>query len=112
MRPPACSSRSTKRPSTYLHTPPRTPSSALPPTSSCSSSFPTYRTCRGESYPMNMSRLLRVPEAARRLHIDGVQVYRMSEQGALRAGKGQDGFVYVHEDSVADYEAAASPTPS
>lgn len=49
-------------------------------------------------------RLLRVPEVARTLGIDGTEVYRLIEQGELQAGKGQDGLVYVPEGALREYE--------
>ena len=52
--------------------------------------------------------LLRVPEVARRLAIDGVAVYRLIERGDLAAGRGKDGFVYVREEALADYQEKAS----
>lgn len=36
-------------------------------------------------------RLLRVPEVARVLGLDGPEVYQLIETGKLRAGKGADG---------------------
>ena len=44
--------------------------------------------------------LLRVPEVARRLHMDGTEVYTIIERGELPAGKGKDGLVYVTEREV------------
>jgi hypothetical protein len=49
--------------------------------------------------------LLRVPEVARRLAIDGVAVYRLIGRGELEAGKGRDGFVYVPKDALRSYQA-------
>ncbi len=49
-------------------------------------------------------RLLRVPEVARTLGIEGTEVYRLIERGDLRAGKGPDGLVYVSEEALRDYE--------
>jgi len=48
-------------------------------------------------------RAVRVPEAARRLHVEGPDVYLLIERGELRAGKGPDGLVYVPEASIEDY---------
>lgn len=48
--------------------------------------------------------LLRVPEVARRLGIDGVAVYGLIDSGELAAGKGADGLVYVTESALQDYE--------
>jgi len=61
---------------------------------------------------MSMSeRLLRVPEVARALDLEGEAVYGLIERGELRAGKGQDGLVYVPERALEEYrrrQAAAS----
>ena len=46
---------------------------------------------------------LRIPEVARRLGIDGSEVYDLIFSGELVAGKGTDGLVYVRESAVADY---------
>ena len=46
---------------------------------------------------------LRVPEVARRLGIDGTEVYDLIFQGDLEAGKGKDGLVYVRESALEDY---------
>lgn len=48
---------------------------------------------------------LRIPEVARRLGIDGTQVYALIERGELEAGKGRDGLVYVPEDALRSYQA-------
>jgi hypothetical protein len=56
------------------------------------------------------TRVLRVPEVARRLGIEGVAVYRLIERGELEAGKGKDGFVYVREEALAEYEASHAGT--
>ena len=61
---------------------------------------------------MNMTGFLRVPEVARRLGIEGPAVYRLIERGSLLAAKGQDGFVYVDEDSLAQYRATGSAARS
>ena len=50
--------------------------------------------------------LLRIPEVARRLGIDGPAVYGLIDRGQLAAGKGEDGFVYVTASSTADLRAA------
>ena len=39
--------------------------------------------------------LLRIPEVARRLRIEGTDAYGLIERGELEAGKGSDGLVYV-----------------
>ena len=44
--------------------------------------------------------LLRVPEVAQRLGMDGAVVYLLIADGALPAGKGADGMVYVSVDAV------------
>jgi hypothetical protein len=46
---------------------------------------------------------LRVPEVARRLEMDGTDVYELILQGELKAGKGKDGLVYVRESALEDY---------
>lgn len=48
--------------------------------------------------------LLRVPEVARRLGIDGTTVYGLIERAELVAGKGKDGLVYVTESALQDYQ--------
>jgi hypothetical protein len=55
---------------------------------------------------------LRIPEVARQLGIDGPDVYRLIEQGELKAGKGADGFVYVPGTALADYQQSHANTPS
>ena len=45
-----------------------------------------------------------VAEAARRLGLDGPEVYRLIEAGELAAGKGADGLVYVSEEALRYYE--------
>lgn len=47
---------------------------------------------------------LRVPEVARRLEMDGPDVYELILQGELAAGKGKDGLVYVRESALEDYK--------
>ena len=46
---------------------------------------------------------VRSPEAARRLGIDGADVYRLLFAGELDGGPGEDGLVYVSEASVIAY---------
>ena len=46
---------------------------------------------------------LRIPEVARRLGIEGPDVYGLIERGELEAGKGSDGLVYVLEAALQDY---------
>ena len=48
-------------------------------------------------------RLMRVPEVARTLGIDGTAVYRLIERGELEAGKGPDGLVYVTDEALQVY---------
>jgi hypothetical protein len=48
-------------------------------------------------------RLLRVPEVARLLRIDGTAVYALIDKGELKAGKGQDGLVYVTDEALSQY---------
>ncbi len=45
---------------------------------------------------------LRIPEVARRLGIDGPNVYGLIERGELKAGRGPDGLVYVLESALQD----------
>jgi hypothetical protein len=60
---------------------------------------------------MDMSeQLLRVPEVARRLGLDGVLVYDLIASGELAAGKGKDGLVYVRESALQDYERRHAAT--
>lgn len=47
--------------------------------------------------------LLRVPEVARRLGIDGPGVYLLIKQGEIEAGKGADGLVYVAPAAITEY---------
>jgi hypothetical protein len=57
------------------------------------------------AYPDDMAeQLLRVPEVARRLGLDGVVVYDLIAHGELDAGKGKDGMVYVPESALEDYQ--------
>lgn len=51
---------------------------------------------------------LRVSEVARRLGIDGADVYRLISDGDLAAGKGPDGLVYVTEAALADFAASTA----
>ncbi len=46
---------------------------------------------------------VRSPEAARRLGIDGADVYRMLFVGKLDGGPGRDGMVYFSEASIDAY---------
>lgn len=48
---------------------------------------------------------LTVPEVARRLEMDGGDVYRLIFQGGLSAKPGSDGAVYVDVHSVDEYRA-------
>lgn len=56
-------------------------------------------------------RLLRVPEVARALRIDGTDVYGLIERGELKAGKGRDGLVYVTARALGEYEQRRAPAP-
>lgn len=53
---------------------------------------------------------LRVPEVARRLAMEGPDVYGLILSGELSAGKGTDGLVYVRESVLEEYlrQVAAS----
>ena len=53
---------------------------------------------------------LRVPEVARRLGIDGTEVYDLIANGELSAGKGKDGLVYVRESALEDYQRRQTAT--
>lgn len=55
--------------------------------------------------------LLRVPEVARRLGLDGVVVYDLIANGKLAAGKGKDGLVYVRESTLEDHQRRHPATP-
>lgn len=46
---------------------------------------------------------LTVPEAARRLGVDGGDVYRLIFRGVLQGGPSQDGAVYVTGKAVEEY---------
>ena len=54
---------------------------------------------------------LSVPEVARRLEVDGGDVYRLIFQGVLSAKPGSDGAVYVEAYSVDEYRATFSKGP-
>lgn len=53
---------------------------------------------------------LRVPEVARRLEMDGTDVYELILQGDLAAGKGKDGLVYVRESALEEYQRRHAAT--
>jgi hypothetical protein len=55
-------------------------------------------------------RLLRIPEVARVLGLDGPDVYGLIERGELEAGKGADGLVYVSERALRDYRERHAKT--
>jgi hypothetical protein len=55
---------------------------------------------------------LTVPEVARRLGIDGGDVYRKIFAGEIEAAPGDDGAVYVTLDALDAYRRAAGPAPS
>lgn len=54
--------------------------------------------------------LLRVPEVARRLGLDGVVVYDLIATEELKAGKGKDGMVYVRASELEDYQRRHAAT--
>jgi helix-turn-helix protein len=56
-------------------------------------------------------RLLRVPEVARRLNLEGPLVYELIFRGELDAGKGRDGAVYVPERAVEEFARKQASTP-
>ena len=59
---------------------------------------------------MTGDKVLRVPEVARRLHLEGVVVYDLITTGELAAGKGEDGLVYVRESVLEEYQRRQSAT--
>jgi hypothetical protein len=54
---------------------------------------------------------MRVPEVARRLDLDGAEVYALINRGELRAGKGRDGLVYVSEKAVEHFRRRRPTAP-
>jgi hypothetical protein len=75
------------------------------PGSSSSGSCLTFPTSeQGPTLVSVNDELLRVPEVARRLGIDGTAVYGLIDTGELAAGKGKDGLVYVTESALREYE--------
>jgi hypothetical protein len=56
-------------------------------------------------------RLLRVPEAARVLGLDGEVVYSLIDRGELDGRKGPDGLVYVPEQAIEAYRQRKATTP-
>ncbi|HEX7276938.1 MAG TPA: hypothetical protein VF244_06140 [Acidimicrobiales bacterium] len=48
--------------------------------------------------------LLRVPEVACRLVLDGVVIYELIAIGEREAGKGKDGVVSVRTSALEDYQ--------
>ena len=67
----------------------------------------TFSTTRARSSLYTMVKLggsgVRSTEAARRLGIDGADVYRMLFAGELEGGPGKDGIVYFDEASIDAY---------
>ena len=55
-------------------------------------------------------RAISVPEVARRLAMQGPDVYELIVRGELTAGKGIDGLVYVRESVLNDYERTHTAT--
>lgn len=55
-------------------------------------------------------RLLRIPDVARILGLDGAEVYALIDRRELEAGKGSDGLVYVRERAVEDYRRRGATT--
>jgi len=53
---------------------------------------------------------LRVPEVARRLAMEGSDVYDLILSGELSAGKGTDGLVYVRESALEEYNRRHTAT--
>jgi hypothetical protein len=60
--------------------------------------------------PDMTERLLRVPEVARALGLEGPEVYHLIETGELDAGKGDDGLVYVSEPALRAYQERQAST--
>lgn len=56
--------------------------------------------------------LLRVPEVARQLGIDGTEVYVLIERGDLAAGRGDDGLVYVPAAALEAYQVRGTTAAS
>jgi hypothetical protein len=54
---------------------------------------------------------LTVPEAARRLGMDGADVYRLIFRGLLAGKPGADGAVYVTDKAVQEYLSQVSDEP-
>ena len=52
----------------------------------------------------SVSGKLTIPEVARRLSMDGPDVYELIFNGELEGGPEGDGGVYVSEGAIADYE--------
>lgn len=65
---------------------------------------------QGRSLARVNEQLLRIPEVARRLGLDGAIVYRLIADGELAAGKGRDGMVYVTVEALADFERRQAAT--
>jgi predicted DNA-binding transcriptional regulator AlpA len=58
-----------------------------------------------------LERALRVPEVARRLGVDGAEVYGLILDGELPAAKGEDGLVYVTAEALEEFQHRHAPTP-
>jgi hypothetical protein len=54
---------------------------------------------------------LRVPGVARRLGVDGAEVYGLILDGELYAAKGDDGLVYVTAEALEKFQRRHAPTP-
>jgi Helix-turn-helix domain len=54
---------------------------------------------------------LRVPEVARRLGVDGAEVYGLILGGELPAAKGEDGLVCVTAEALEEFQRRYAPTP-
>ncbi len=52
-----------------------------------------------------------MPEVARRLGVDGAEVYGLILDGELPAAKGDDGLVYVTAEALEEFQRRHAPTP-
>jgi Helix-turn-helix domain len=57
------------------------------------------------------ARGLLVPEVARRLGVDGAEVYGLIHDGELPAAKGDDSLVYVTAGALEEFQRRHAPTP-
>jgi|Tabmets5t2r1_1033131.scaffolds.fasta_scaffold05627_3 hypothetical protein len=57
------------------------------------------------------ARALRVPQVARRLGVDGADVYGLILDGELPAAKGENGLVCVTAEALEEFQPRHAPTP-